>query len=183
MVGDAKRELRSRLRAARRALDPARRAAESAVIAASCRELLARAEPSALASYLALPDEVDLGPLHAWWWGLGRLLWLPRVNGPGSLSWHPVGGLGQVRDGAHGIREPDPALVLAADLPPDATVLVPGVGYTAGGHRLGQGGGFYDRVLEGHRGPTIGVAFACQRVAAVPLDDHDRAVDRVIFGG
>lgn len=183
MVDDAKRELRARLRAARRALDPGRRAAESSAIVARCRELLARAEPTALASYLALPDEVDLDPLHAWWWGLGRLLWLPRVCGPGMLSWHPVGGLGQVRDGAYGIREPDPTVALAADLPPDATVLVPGVGFTAGGHRLGQGGGFYDRMLEGHRGPTIGVAFACQRVDVVPQDGHDRAVDRVIFGG
>ena len=182
MVEEAKRELRSRLRAARRALDPEQRAAQSAGIAARCQDLLARSEPVALVSYLALSDEVDLERLHAWWWGLGRLLWLPRVTGPGALAWHPVEGLGQVRGGAYGIREPDPALVIAADLPPAATVLVPGVGYTVDGHRLGQGGGFYDRVLAEHRGPTIGVAFACQRVEAVPRGDHDRAVDRVIFG-
>lgn len=181
MVDDAKRELRTRLRTARRALAPAERAAQSDRIAARCRELLLQAEPTALASYIALPDEVDLDRLHAWWWGLGRLLWLPRVVGRGLLSWHPVGGPDQLRDGAYGIREPDPVLSLAVELPRDATVLVPGVGFSTDGCRLGQGGGFYDRELAAHRGPTIGVAFACQRVDAVPCAVHDRAVDRVIF--
>ena len=70
----------------------------------------------------------------------------------------------------------------AAELPATATLLVPGVGFTAEGLRLGQGGGFYDRLLPGHRGLTVGVGFACQRVVEIPAEAHDCQVGQVIFG-
>lgn len=182
MVAAAKAALRTHLRATRGALTRVQRTESSTRIAAACRRFLATSASSELASYLALPDEVDLGDLHRWWWSLGRPLWLPRVVGPRQLTWHPVMKLSQTRSGAYGISEPDPLQVPAAELPPMAVVLVPGIGFTADGWRLGQGGGFYDAVLVDHPGPTIGVAFACQRLTDVPREEHDRSVQQVFFG-
>ena len=70
--------------------------------------------------------------------------------------------------------EPDPATI---DL-----VVVPGVAFTAAGHRLGQGGGWYDRFLTGLRpGVTrIGVCFAECLVDDLPTEAHDVTMDRVI---
>lgn len=69
---------------------------------------------------------------------------------------------------------------------PDPTwpdvVIVPGLAFTRSGHRLGQGGGWYDRFLAGRRSDcvTIGVAFDLQIVETLPIDDHDVHLDHVV---
>lgn len=59
-------------------------------------------------------------------------------------------------------------------------VIVPGLAYTAAGHRLGYGGGNYDRFLPLTRAATVGVCFTEQLVDAVPLEPHDLPVATVI---
>lgn len=63
-------------------------------------------------------------------------------------------------------------------------VIVPLVGFDAGGYRLGYGGGFYDRTLEGLRatGPVvaIGFAFAAQEMAEVPIEATDQRLDMIV---
>lgn len=62
-----------------------------------------------------------------------------------------------------------------------AVLFVPLVGFTADGHRLGQGGGHYDRWLAAHPTTTaIGLGWDCQLCAALPNEPHDRALDAVI---
>lgn len=71
----------------------------------------------------------------------------------------------------------------ALELPftPDL-ILVPGVAFSRDGHRLGRGGGFYDRLLAGRARDAfkIGVCFAAQLVASVPFEQHDVMLDAVI---
>ena len=71
-------------------------------------------------------------------------------------------------------EEPDPG---AVDL-----VVVPGVAFTAAGHRLGQGGGWYDRFLPGLRPGVarIGVCFAECLVDELPTEAHDVIMDLVL---
>ena len=63
-------------------------------------------------------------------------------------------------------------------------VIVPLLAFDARGYRLGYGGGFYDRTLEGLRakGPVlaVGFAFAAQEVAEVPTDAFDQRLDAVV---
>jgi len=61
------------------------------------------------------------------------------------------------------------------------TVIVPLLAFTADGHRLGQGGGHYDRWLE-HRGDVraIGLAWDCQLAESLPVEPHDRKLDAVV---
>jgi 5-formyltetrahydrofolate cyclo-ligase len=69
---------------------------------------------------------------------------------------------------------------------PDPTwpdvVVVPGLAFTAGGDRLGQGGGWYDRFLAGRRADcvTIGVGFREQLVESLPTEPHDVRLDHVV---
>ncbi len=60
-------------------------------------------------------------------------------------------------------------------------LLVPGMAFTQSGHRMGRGKGFYDRFLAapGFRAATFGVCFTEQMVGHLPVEDHDRPVDRV----
>lgn len=135
-----------------------------------------------LASYAARSDELDLAALHRAWWALGRRVLLPRVVAPGRLSWHRVGGADELSPGSYGLSEPDPARLEAVGLPPGCLVLVPGLGFTRQGHRLGQGGGFYDRALAAEV-VAVGVGFTCQLAEDLPVADHDRRLDGVVIGG
>lgn len=68
----------------------------------------------------------------------------------------------------------------AEELTPDV-LFVPLVGFTADGHRLGQGGGHYDRWLEAHPGTTtIGLAWDVQLVESLPIEPHDHTLDAVV---
>ena len=63
-------------------------------------------------------------------------------------------------------------------------MLVPLLAFDAAGHRLGYGGGFYDRTLAALRanGPVtaIGVAYAGQEVENLPQEEFDERLDMVL---
>jgi 5-formyltetrahydrofolate cyclo-ligase len=63
-------------------------------------------------------------------------------------------------------------------------LIVPLLAFDARGFRLGYGGGFYDRTLEGlrARGPVlaVGFAFAAQEVTEVPTEPTDQRLDAVV---
>lgn len=60
-------------------------------------------------------------------------------------------------------------------------LFVPLVGFTAAGDRLGQGGGHYDRWLEGRDDvKAIGLAWDCQLAEDLPTEPHDRSLDAVV---
>lgn len=89
-------------------------------------------------------------------------------------------------EGAYRILEPRTDL---RDLPdrrvrPDELdlVLVPGTAFDRSGGRMGQGKGYYDRLLEHARpdAPLVALAFDCQIVDAVPTDAHDVFMDKVV---
>lgn len=71
----------------------------------------------------------------------------------------------------------------ALELPftPDL-VLVPGLAFSRDNHRLGRGGGFYDRLLAGRASPAykLAVCYQIQLRDTVPIDAHDVIVDAVI---
>ena len=57
------------------------------------------------------------------------------------------------------------------------------VAFDARGHRLGYGGGYYDRTLEALRAHgnirAIGIAYAGQEVESIPDENHDHLLDMV----
>lgn len=61
-------------------------------------------------------------------------------------------------------------------------VLVPGLAFTREGHRLGRGGGFYDRLLAGRAAAAfkLGICFNFQLRDTLPTEPHDAKVDAVI---
>ncbi len=61
-------------------------------------------------------------------------------------------------------------------------ILVPGVAFDKKGHRMGRGGGYYDRFLKRFRhAKKVGVAYKFQMVKKVPTSWHDVKMDRVIY--
>jgi 5-formyltetrahydrofolate cyclo-ligase len=59
-------------------------------------------------------------------------------------------------------------------------ILVPGLAFSRTDRaRLGQGGGFYDRLLRGALAQKIGVCFKQQLLAEIPAEPHDERVDQI----
>ena len=60
-------------------------------------------------------------------------------------------------------------------------VVVPGLGFDDTGHRLGYGGGVYDRLLvKTPKARHVGLFFSAQRIHAVPRGRHDRALSAIV---
>ncbi|MBX7533497.1 5-formyltetrahydrofolate cyclo-ligase [Qipengyuania sp. 1XM1-15A] len=79
--------------------------------------------------------------------------------------------------GPFGLLQPSPD----APVVEPQVLLVPLVGFTAEGDRLGQGGGHYDRWLENREDVTaIGLAWDCQLAEELPVEPHDRRLDAVV---
>lgn len=68
---------------------------------------------------------------------------------------------------------------------PDALLIAPGTVFDRTGHRIGYGGGYYDRYLGQfsveHRPYCIGLCFSCQLAERILPETHDVRMDRVIF--
>ncbi len=77
-----------------------------------------------------------------------------------------------------GVKVRTPTLGMP-EVTPDL-LIVPGLGFSYTGDRIGRGGGFYDRYLEKYRGLKIGVAYCEQLVEEIPTESHDVKVDFVV---
>ena len=132
--------------------------------------------------FYPLPEEPDLLGLLA---DRTKRFVFPMVRADG-LEWRTALERDDFQARDIGTKRPlmEPAseeAVAAADLD---LLLVPGLAFTAGGGRLGRGGGYYDRALATLREDalSVGVCFACQLVEVLPLEDHDQVVQRVLCG-
>jgi 5-formyltetrahydrofolate cyclo-ligase len=71
-----------------------------------------------------------------------------------------------------------------ADLLEPDILIVPVVAFDDAGHRLGYGKGYYDVTLETLRSRrsilAVGIAYAAQRVPALPHEPHDQKLDWVL---
>ena len=62
-------------------------------------------------------------------------------------------------------------------------ILIPLLGYSKSGFRLGYGGGYYDKYLSKNGDgdvKKIGIAFSFQEVEEIPVEDHDERLDWIL---
>lgn len=100
-----------------------------------------------------------------------------------ELQLYYINGAEDLVKGSFGILEPsaDRTLKEAARDEIDLT-LVPGLCFDRAGFRIGYGGGYYDRFLDGYKGTAVGLTFADCVCDALPREDCDRAVDIILTG-
>jgi 5-formyltetrahydrofolate cyclo-ligase len=135
-----------------------------------------------VAVYISLTNEPGTGPLVEQLHELGRRLILPVLMPDNDLDWAVYEGPQSLAAASRGLLEPvgprlGPEAVATADV-----VLCPGLAVDRRGHRLGRGGGSYDRALSRVPAGT----FVCtllydgELLEQVPAEDHDRRVSAVV---
>jgi len=137
--------------------------------------------------FLSAPTEVDTAPLALRCWQHNKTVVVPKVSWDQRrmLPVEITSLQANMTTTGPGVREPiagKPIPLNFIDL-----VIVPGLGFTATGYRIGRGMGFYDRFLAQPEfiGVSCGLAFEEQIVEQVPVLDHDvplsmLATDRAI---
>ena len=173
----AKRLLREQLRLAKRELAQDERDKQSAKI---CQRLLGSHlwnENQSVLLYFPLQTEVDIKLLIEKGLDSGKTISLPRFE-PRTKRYEigSINGLEDVVEGAFGVNEPSPD---CPEIDPKQLDLgiVPGVGFDALGTRLGRGGGYYDRLLQGLTATVCGVCFREQVLPRIPEEAHDIKMD------
>ncbi len=180
-VPNAKRTLRFQLRA-RRARRPAtdrERAAEA--LADGVVTLPEMSTAATVACYVSTPEEPGTGPLLERLAALRRRVLLPVLLSDFDLEW-AASAPGALRVGRLGIAEPTGEPLGVDAVTGAAVVVCPGLAADEQGHRLGRGGGSYDRVLA-RLPPTVlrvVLLYDDEVLPAVPVDSHDQLVDVVI---
>ncbi|SPH18551.1 5-formyltetrahydrofolate cyclo-ligase [Defluviimonas aquaemixtae] len=130
-----------------------------------------------LAGYMPMRTEIDCLPAMAAHKGA---VGVPVILGSGRplkfRGWSPEA---VMVPGTFGARVPESGDWLVPEV-----LIVPLLSFDRRGFRLGYGGGFYDRTLEGlrARGPVtaIGFAFAAQEVDEVPIEATDQPLDLIV---
>ena len=133
--------------------------------------------------YMPLASEVDLTPVAIRCFQTGKTVCVPLVDWK-RRDMEPVEVTSfddhVMEVDEHGLRMPRGG----APIPPNLLdlVVVPGLAFDAHGHRLGRGGGYYDRFLGRLRrtAATIGLGFDVQITDEGPVDDGDVSVDIVV---
>lgn len=112
----------------------------------------------------------------------GKIVCYPLSHVHGRiLSFRAIRSEGELEPGRLGVREPSSSAEL---IPVDQIDLfvVPGLGFTQDGKRLGRGGGYYDATLRAAsaRSRRVGLAFRDQIVDVIPTNADDVDMDLVV---
>lgn len=174
-----KKALRKAIREQKRAMTPQEIQRRSAALA----ELLCRSslyqEARTLYGYLPYNQEVRTVPILERALRDGKQVAVPKVYGD-TMRFIRLDDLSQIAPGYSGIPEPIADGPVAEDK--TALVLMPGLAFDPQGHRIGYGGGFYDRFLAAEPDhPTVALCYDFQLLPRLDTEEHDIPVDLVLW--
>ncbi|MDD3469806.1 MAG: 5-formyltetrahydrofolate cyclo-ligase [Thermoguttaceae bacterium] len=183
-MSEDKTLLRQQMRMVRQAIPNTRRQQAGRLVCEAFRQYVEKCNAQTVFLYLHLPDELPTDQLWTPEFLRSRRVVIPYCVGQQLQLFHWESP-DELQIGRFQILEPRPELrtPMTKQVAPAAIdlLLIPGVAFDAQCHRLGWGGGFFDRFLPTLRvdAMTIGAAFDEQIVEQVPCEPHDRPLTQV----
>lgn len=174
-----KQELRQAIRARKRAMTEEDILRRSKILAEKFARSNAYRAAKTIYGYLPYNQEVRTVPMLRRALEEGKRVAVPKVYGD-DMKFIYLDDLSQVAKGYAGIPEPVANGPVAQD--ETALVLMPGLAFDRAGHRIGYGGGFYDKFLarEPHH-PTVALCYDFQVMDRLETEEFDIPVDLVIW--
>lgn len=129
-------------------------------------------------AYMDCKHEAETADIIRQAWSEGKRVAVPRVCGQDMIFYYITSFEEDLEDGYFGIREPKERYPAAAE---DALMLLPGVAFDEKRHRVGYGGGFYDRFLEAHpKLVTVALALDFQIFPEAPFEPFDILPGKIV---
>lgn len=176
---EEKRALRATLRHLAEALPEGYRQKADRAIAAHLLAMPAYQEADTVFCFVGTGWEIDTRPILADALATGKRLCVPLCTGPGTMELRQITSLDQLAPGAYHLPEPPADAPLVAVDEVDLAV-VPCMGCNHLGHRLGRGGGYYDRFLSAYRSAAVLVCRERLIREEIPLEPHDLPIPWVL---
>ena len=174
-----KKELRNKIREQKRAMTPQQIESASQKLVELFLATEQYRQAKTIYGYLPYNQEVRTVPLLEQALADGKKVAVPKIYGD-EMRFIYLPDLNRVEKGYSGIPEPIEDGPLGDD--PTALVLMPGMAFDEEGHRIGYGGGFYDKFLAKEPDhPTVALCYEFQIVKDLPTEDFDIPVDLVLW--
>jgi 5-formyltetrahydrofolate cyclo-ligase len=129
-----------------------------------------------IASYFPIGSEVNTNHIMLDILEQGKNLLLPKVI-EDNLEFYAVPNLEQLEKGSFDIMEPKDSCKKAERID---CVLVPTVGISKSGTRLGYGNGYYDKFLSTTNAVKISLTYSKQIVKSIPSNTYDIKIDWIV---
>ena len=174
-----KKELRRSIRERKRAMTEGEIVSRSEALAKLFLSSEAYQNAKTIYGYLPYNQEVRTVPMLEQALKDGKRVAVPKCYGD-EMKFIFLEDLRKVERGYAGIPEPIADEPVADDT--TALVLMPGMAFDPQGHRIGYGGGFYDKFLAAEPDhPTLALCYEFQMLPHLETEEHDIPVDYVIW--
>ena len=174
-----KKELRKMIRQKKKAMSQEEIQLRSHKLAELFRQSDLYKKAESIYFYLPYNQEVRTVPMITAALADGKKVAVPKVYGE-EMKFISISSLDGIEEGYKGIPEPAADGPVAED--PRALILMPGLAFDKDGHRIGYGGGFYDKFLAREPDhPTIALCYEFQMLPHVETEEFDIPVDLVLF--
>ena len=174
-----KKELRRTIRERKRAMTEEEIVTRSKKLGVLFAQSEAYKNAKTIYGYLPYNQEVRTVPMLEQALKDGKKVAVPKVYGD-EMKFLYLDDLTQVEKGYAGIPEPIADEPVADD--ETALVLMPGLAFDPAGHRIGYGGGFYDKFLAAEPNhPTLALCYEFQMLPELHTEEHDIPVDTVLW--
>lgn len=174
-----KKELRRKIRQQKLAMTEDQILSASMCLAEQFLSTKQYAEAKSVYGYLPYNQEVRTVPILQRALDDGKRVAVPKVYGD-EMRFIYITGFDGLENSDMGIPEPVDDGPVADD--PAALVLMPGLAFDSQGHRIGYGGGFYDKFLAAEPNhPTVALCYDFQMMPQLQTDEFDIPVDLVLW--
>ena len=175
-----KKEMRAVIRAQKRAMTEGQIVSASARLGEQFRACELSKNAQTLSGYLPYNQEVRTVPILEQAIRDGKRVAVPKCYGQDMRFIYISDFEQEVAPGYANIPEPIADEPVADDK--TALVLMPGLAFDPQGHRIGYGGGFYDKFLSREPNhPTLALCYDFQMLPKLETEEHDIPVDFVIW--
>ncbi len=181
-IRTAKNELREHYIEKRASLSASEKALLDKKIITNIMSTVSYRFSDTLLAYCPTRGEVDITPLMIDALARGKRLALPKCESVGRMDFHFITSLDELKVGKFGILEPPAnSPVFEKDSGKASLMIVPALVFDRLGFRLGYGGGYYDRYINGYSGVKAGLAYsAFVSDKPLPRGRYDVASDFVV---
>lgn len=141
-------------------------------------DIVNRKQIQNIAAYFPMGSEIDILPLLIELKNKGIKIYLPKILPKRKMEFRLFESLEKMESGVFGTSHPSSQRVFDGQFD---LIITPGLAFDFKKNRLGYGGGYYDRFLiNQNQALKIGVCYLFQLKQAIPINENDMLVDKII---